>query len=217
MKKEEKKPYQLKYKNIITGVVIFFIGVLFVSARDFLLRMENHFVLYGEKSSVLIRYDGYTILFGLETNDIEVLWKSISPYFTQSISIVLDQLNIGKNISHENLFLYKASKHFTYGNIGNVRIFFIGSLEDEDVMHIKQQKISFESDIWVLESNYFPNFMPPPSVGIVSLVYPRVSEKIKSYAMRMHLPFLNYKNTKGFSLEKRKDDAWVFNVREAEY
>lgn len=167
-----------------------------------LLRYDDQLAIYGEKSSILIDHDEYTVLYGSKNQSIEAMWRAVSPYFTEDISIHVHDLDVGEQISGEDLFLHKITDHFVYMKVADVKIFFIGKLEEEEIVEIKQQRISFESDIWVLKSNYFPDFIDPSSVGIISLVHPRVSNKVKRDAKKMESPLLYYKNTGGFVLRK---------------
>ena len=212
-KQKEIQPFLVRYKRVFFGGLFFFFSVFLVSVRDLFLVFDDDFVLYGEKSSVLMKYYGASFLYGPKTQSIEVVWRAAFPYFSKDISFFLQDLPIGKSVIHKDLSFYRVSEHFWYAKKAEFRIFFMGALRDDEIVTIKQQRMSFESDLWVLESRYFPDFIPSPFVGIIVLVPSRVSKKIQDFARLHHIPLLFYKNTGGFLL--RNDlISWMLRTRD---
>ena len=193
-------------------MLIFCSSLFLLSFRDLTIRLDDHLYLYGGESGVFVKSQEYTLFYGDWSDEIHVLWRALSPYFSRSVSVKLQEMKTGGIIKEDNLYLSKLSENFIYGNIDGVRIFFVGAITEDEILILKKAQISFQTDLWVLNASFLPDFIPlVPTKGIIFIGNKPV-KRIKDYAKIKTVPLLYYKNTGGFLLEKNEVN-WSFFTR----
>lgn len=201
-----------KYK--IWGVIVFVLIGLFL-VRQYFFSHHSTLQIVGEKNVVLIRTpSGEIISFGdAKTSQAQMILGTWNPLQSLESVLVTEELPLKSEHKTSRLLLQKITSHIVRGVFGDQKIWFIGDAEGSDFSELKSSPIGFESDIWILQGNIFPDFFPKPNASILHLGERKPSKKLETFARENKISLIAVSQTGGTLLEF-KDGHWEVKVRE---
>jgi len=194
-------------------LALFLASIFLVMGREFLLSLDDSLQIFGEKNALFVRSgEGNIVFFGEESQSIEAVRRAVSSYFSPKISVSIDESPAPVNFQGKDFSVQVFSENFARGNFGNQNIFFIGEMDEDEEDELKLEKFSFESDYWVLKTNYFPRFISPPEKAILFLGERKPAKSLSVFARNNKIPLVSFKETGGFWL-KKEEVVWELRVR----
>ncbi len=198
---------------LITCLLVFLI-------REFLYQKNTKMSIYGEKKIIYIKTaKGQIIEFGdKQSQNGQVLKKAITSYLSnQDDILVIQNQPSNKELklkTKTDFIIKKLSPNFSIVQLDQNRIFLIGKKNNEEEKNFKLQPVNFQSDFWVLKTNYIPNFLPSPNIAILYINDRQPSKKIKQFAYEQQVPLISVYKTNGFYLSKDINSSWQLKTRQ---
>jgi hypothetical protein len=198
-----------------TKTVLAVLGSLFFLfvVRDFLINKNLIPTIFIEKNVAILRFEKEAFVFGEDNSDeAKMTIRAALPYFF-SKTFRLDSVREGEESIGKEISIARVSKNIIKAVFQDQTILFIDQeISVSEKEKIVQMPISLEADLWVLRTNFYPDFLSAPKLMIASLVE-RSSKKITEFAKIQNLPLIAFAETKGARLEFR-NGKWDLRTRE---
>ncbi len=193
--------------SIILGVFFLFFG------REFLSTRFIPSAIFVEENAVIIRLQNRIFTFGkTDSDEIKMTIRAVKPYFSIAKVLDLESMEIGKTLSKNGVSVIRISINVVKMSFEGQHIIFINDqISADEREKITATPISFAADLWILRTNFYPDFLPVPNVAIISLSS-RISKKVVKFAQGKEIPLISASETGGamFEFEAGK---WRVKIR----
>lgn len=195
------KPLNKTWLAIGIAIILIFLG------REFFLVRGRELQIVCEENIALIHTrEGRIIGFrNTDSSLAESITRSLSPYFLQTSILALNSFAMdteyeGRALQGKDFVIQLFSPHIIRGVFDDQVIWFLGDFSESELIQLKSQQISFSGDLWILEKNAFPDFLPPPEEGILHLGSRAPSKKLVHFAQEKSTPLVSVSKTGGFRM-----------------
>ena len=99
---------------------------------------------------------------------------------------------------------------------GEHTLFFIDRVPESPFVFDARLPYDLRSDIWVLRSSTYPDFLPLPSKAIVFIGQKKPGKKLRTLAYEENLPLVSFSKTGGGLLYFADNDVLLFQKKHKE-
>jgi hypothetical protein len=203
----------MKHKYRIWGII--FLGLVGVFLlRQYFLLSDSTFQLVGEKGVIILRTTSKSIisLGNTQSSNAQMMTGVWGPFQTSDSHISLEEMIVGSEHRSSDFVLQKITPHIARGIFGTQTMWFFDTNTESEFSELKSHPVHFQSDIWVLQGNQFPNFFPPPQVALLYVGERTPSDRLKTFAREHSIPLISSVGTGGF-LMKYQEKVWQIWTR----
>ena len=194
---------------------VLLVGLFFVLIRDGWVVFSSEFVIYGVEDGLVVRTDGAeTLLFGGRSQEAEGVRRAVSPYFSRDFTVDIGEVLAPAVLEGRGFSLRVLSENVAWGRFGKKTVWFFDGFGDEDVNVLKYAPVALLSDIWILRSGEFPDFLPAPRGAILSVRDKKPRKALLDFALNSEIPLITFWKTGGFSLSDFEGEYLLKTQRE---
>jgi len=161
--------------------------------------------LLAEFDGVVVSQQGKIFLYGEKDSPrLQILVRGVRGYFGKEEPVLLQTLELGKLMRGERFEVLRASEHFLRARFDDRTILFLSEIPDTEKQALISSRIRMDSDWWILERSFVPDFLPMPKKGVLLLGTTKPNKALTEFATENNLPLIYLKEVGGAMLQ---DDA----------
>lgn len=192
--------------GILLGIFLLFF------VREFFWGSPAVPAIFVEKNVAIVRFQNQVFTFGdTESDEAKMSIRAATPYFLSKITKI-ENLENGEIL--ENISVVRVSPNVLKIVAQGQRIVFVSDeISSAEKEQIAKTPVFLDADLWVLRTNFLPDFLPIPSVAIISLVT-KPSKKVTEFAKINGVALVSATETGGAVFEFG-DGKWEVKTRKS--